>query len=127
MPKPTSTASSSRPQPTASEHRLDATQGSVFVTGQQCSRSQRRGRYTRESVAHPAKMLPSIARYLIATFTQPGEWVCDPMAGIGTTVVEAAWLGRHGVGVEYEPQWAALATGNVQLAKAQGVPAPVRS
>src|SRR5205823_9795748 len=40
-------------------------------------RQERRGRYTPESMAHPGKMLPSIARYLIATYTLPGEWVLD--------------------------------------------------
>lgn len=116
----TGATSSSSQQPTGFERWQEPLQGSVFVTGQQCSRSQRRGRYTCESMAHPAKMLPSIARYLIATFTRPGEWVCDPMAGIGTTVVEAMRMGRHGVGVEYEPEWSALATGNVRLATARG-------
>jgi hypothetical protein len=97
-----------------------AWQRSVFVTGQVCSREQRRGRYTPESIAHPGKMLPSIARYLIATYTVAGEWVCDPMAGIATTVVEAMHLGRHGIGVEYEPRWARLAAGNIELATSQG-------
>jgi hypothetical protein len=95
-------------------------QGSVFLTGQVCSREQRRDRYTKESMAHPGKMLPSIARYLIATYTQPGEPVCDPMAGIGTTVVEAMHLRRHGFGVEYEPRWARLAADNIALAQSQG-------
>src|SRR6266545_6418210 len=98
----------------------EAGQGSVFVTGQVCSREQRRGRYTPESLAHPGKMLPSIGRYLINTYTEIGEWVCDPMAGIFTTVVEAMHLGRHGIGVEYEARWAALAAGNIRLATAQG-------
>src|SRR5690242_16720020 len=84
-------------------------QGSVFVTGQVCSREQRRGRYTPESMAHPGKMLPSIARYLIATYTRPGEWVLDPMAGIATTVVEAMHLGRRSeerrVGKECKSRW----------------------
>ncbi|OLB78225.1 MAG: site-specific DNA-methyltransferase [Actinobacteria bacterium 13_2_20CM_2_71_6] len=97
-----------------------AGQGSVFVTGQVCSREQRRGRYTPESLAHPGKMLPSIGRYLINTYTEIGEWVCDPMAGIFTTVVEAMHLGRHGIGVEYEARWAALAADNIRLATAQG-------
>ncbi len=97
-----------------------ARQGSVFVTGQVCSREQRRGRYTPDSLAHPGKMLPSIARYLINTYTEIGEWVCDPMAGIFTTVVEAMHLGRHGIGVEYEAQWARLAADNIRLATAQG-------
>ncbi len=96
------------------------TQGSVFVTGQVVSREQRRGRYTPESLAHPGKMLPSIARYLIATYTRAGEWVCDPMAGIATTVVEAMHLGRRGIGIEYEAHWARLAADNVRLATAQG-------
>ncbi len=98
----------------------EAGQGSVFVTGQVCSREQRRGRYTPESLAHPGKMLPSIGRYLINTYTEIGEWVCDPMAGIFTTVVEAMHLGRHGIGVEYEARWAALAADNIRLATAQG-------
>src|SRR5699024_3527363 len=75
--------------------------GSVWLTGQAPSRDLRRGRYTRESMNHPGKMLPTIARYAIRTYTAPGEIVLDPMAGIGTTVVEAMRLGRHGIGVEY--------------------------
>jgi hypothetical protein len=99
---------------------VPAPQGSVFLTGQVCSRDQRRGRYTKESIAHPGKMLPSIARYLIHTYTRPGDWVCDPMAGIATTIVEAMHLGRHGIGVEYETRWAALAADNLRLATSQG-------
>jgi tRNA G10 N-methylase Trm11 len=105
-----------------SEARNPAPQGSVAVTGQVCSREQRRGRYTHESNQHPGKMLPSIARYLINTYTAPGELVVDPMAGIGTVPVEAMHLGRHGIGVEYESRWATLAADNIRLAKAQGAP-----
>jgi tRNA G10 N-methylase Trm11 len=89
-------------EPTTIATAATAPQGSVFLTGQICSREQRRGRYTKQSLAHPGRMLPSIARYLIHTFTQAGEWVCDPMAGIATTIVEAMHLGRRSVGVEYE-------------------------
>ena len=77
--------------------------GSVWLTGQTASRDLRRGRYTEPSNKHPGKMLPTIARYAIRTYTAPGDVVLDPMAGIGTTVTEAMHLGRHGVGVEYEP------------------------
>jgi hypothetical protein len=94
--------------------------GSIFVTGQQSSRAQRHGRCTPESIEHPGKMLPAIARYLIRTYTNVGDPVGDPMAGIGTTVVEAMHLGRHGIGVEYEPRWAALGADNIRLATAQG-------
>lgn len=94
--------------------------GSVWLTGQQQSRELRRGRYVAESITHPGKMLPTIARYAINTYTDPGDLILDPMAGIGTTVVEAMHLDRHGVGVEYEERWAALAAVNVALAEKQG-------
>lgn len=80
----------------------------------------RQGRYTPESITHPGKMLPTIARYAINTYTDPGDLVLDPMAGIGTTMVEAMHLDRHGVGVEYEDRWAALGAVNVALAEKQG-------
>ncbi len=108
------------PRSDTSRAAAPAWQGSVFVTGQVCSREQRRGRYTPASMEHPGKMLPAIARYLIATYTQIGEYVCDPMAGIATTVIEAMHLGRHGIGVEYEARWARLAAEGIHLAERHG-------
>jgi tRNA G10 N-methylase Trm11 len=93
---------------------------SVWLTGQLCSRDQRRGRYTRASIAHPGKMLPAIAARAIATWSRPGEIVLDPMAGIGTTIVEAMHAGRTGIGVEYESRWSRLAADNIALATQQG-------
>ncbi|MFC5832563.1 TRM11 family SAM-dependent methyltransferase [Nonomuraea insulae] len=95
---------------------------SVWATGQQPSRVQRRGRYVPESMRHPGKMLPSIAARVIETYTGPGELVVDPMCGIGTTLVEAAHLGRHAAGVEYEERWARLAVANLGHARKQGAP-----
>jgi hypothetical protein len=106
----------------ASARRADGPPGSVWLTGQQQSRALRRGRYTSESITHPGKMLPTIARYAIHTYTDPGDLVLDPMAGIGTTMVEAMHLDRHGVGVEYEARWAALAAANIALAEKSGAP-----
>jgi SAM-dependent methyltransferase len=93
---------------------------SVWPTAQQPAPRQRAGRYLAASTAHPAKMLPAIARTAIARYTRPGELVCDPMCGIGTTLVEAAHLGRHAVGVEYEPRWAQVARANLAYATTQG-------
>lgn len=105
-------------------HRTSNTSGrvqpSVWLTGQVCARDQRRGRYLPASAAHPAKMRPSIARYLIATYSSPGGLVFDPMCGAGTTPVEAIHLGRDGIGVEYEPRWVKLARANLTHAKHQG-------
>jgi DNA methylase len=97
---------------------------SVWACAQQPGPVQRRNRYLPESAAHPAKMLPALARQAIATYTAPGELVLDPMCGIGTTVVEAVHLGRDGLGVDFEPRWAALAQANVDLARSQGARRP---
>ncbi|MCC9738474.1 TRM11 family methyltransferase [Streptomyces sp. MNU89] len=65
-------------------------------------------------------MLPAIAAHAIRTYTKPGDLVLDPMCGIGTTLVEALHLGRRAVGVEYEPQWADLASRNTASAAQEG-------
>jgi len=93
---------------------------SVWPTAQQPAARQRAGRYLQASTAHPAKMLPAIARTAIARYSQPGELVLDPMCGIGTTLVEAAHLGRVALGVEREPRWAQLAQDNLAHAATQG-------
>jgi modification methylase len=94
----------------------------VWAVGQRAAREQRRGRYLTESTAHPGKMLPELARHAITSFTSPGGVVVDPMCGIGTSLVEAAYLGRDCFGIEYEPRWAVLAQGNLALARADGAP-----
>ena len=117
------------PRATASPSPLDAAAavaGRIWMTSQHPSRTQRGRRYTPESIAHPAKMLPAIAAHAIATYTEPGELVCDPMCGIGTTLVEAVRAARPALGVEYEPRWAALARANLALAAADGHPAPAQ-
>lgn len=95
---------------------------SVWLTGQQVARVQRHGRYLPDSVRHPGKMLPAIARHAIEAYTEPGQVVFDPMAGIGTTLIEAVHLGRDAISTEYEPQWAHLASANLRHAAAHGAP-----
>ncbi|WP_078492513.1 TRM11 family SAM-dependent methyltransferase [Streptomyces yerevanensis] len=93
---------------------------SVWNTAPTSAPAQRGGRYVSGSAAHPAKMLPAIAAHAIATYTEPGDVVLDPMCGIGTTLVEAVHLGRHALGTEYEPKWAHLAEQNLRHADTQG-------
>jgi hypothetical protein len=93
---------------------------SVWVTAQQAGPSQRRGRYVTDSVRHPARMLPAIAAHAVASYTRPGDLVFDPMAGIGTTLVEAVYAGRDALGVEYESRWADIADANLTRAHSRG-------
>ncbi len=93
---------------------------SVWVTAQASPAAQRKGRYVPDSTAHPAKMLPTVAAHAIGHYTRPGDLVFDPMAGSGTTLVEALDAGRRAVGVEYEPHWVAVARANLLLARERG-------
>jgi modification methylase len=85
----------------------------VWPCAQQSAQYQRTGRYLAASSSHPGKMLPELAHRLIVEYCPPGGLVVDPMCGIGTTLVEAAALGRRAVGVELEPRWAGLARANL--------------
>src|SRR5205814_6152362 len=106
------------PDHTEGSAQMDAIEAlSVWPVAQQLAREQRRRRYLPESNAHPGKMLPALAREAIRRYTRPGELVLDPMCGIGTTLVEAAHLGRQAIGVELEPRWAALAAANIRHAE----------
>jgi len=89
----------------------------VWAVAQTAAPSQRRaGHYHPDCTAHPGKMLPALAARIVTEYCNPGEVVLDPMCGIGTTLLEAARLGRRAVGVELEPRWVALATANLDHA-----------
>jgi DNA modification methylase len=53
--------------------------------------------------AFPAKFPPQLPRKFIVGLTEPGDVVLDPMAGSGTTVVEALLAGRRGLGFDIDP------------------------
>jgi hypothetical protein len=93
---------------------------SVWLCAQQPAWLQRHGRYVADSGGHPARMLPTVAEHAISVYTSPGDLVIDPLAGVGTTLVEAVHLGRDAIGIEYEPGWAAIAAANLRHATGQG-------
>jgi len=55
----------------------------------------------------------------IRLWSNPGELVLSPFAGIGSEGYEAVRLGRRFLGMELKPSYAALAVRNLRLAEAQ--------
>ncbi|GIF01978.1 hypothetical protein Ari01nite_94420 [Paractinoplanes rishiriensis] len=93
---------------------------SVLDVGQRSLIKQRRGRYVAGSRAHPDRMAPDLARDLILDYTAPGGLVFDPFAGTGTSLVEAAYLGRRSTGIEIERDWVSIARDNLRRARLLG-------
>ncbi len=58
---------------------------------------------------HPAKYPETLVQEFIEFFTKQGQVVFDPMLGTGSTLVAALRAGRHGFGVELNPEYAEIA------------------
>lgn len=71
------------------EHIIEAAQDTSRVTG-----------LTHNFYRYPARFSPTFAHSVIKAFSDPGDWVIDPFAGGGTTLVEAMALGRHALGID---------------------------
>lgn len=53
--------------------------------------------------AYAAKCPPQLVKYGLHYYSKPGETVMDPMAGSGTTLVEAQLMGRNAIGYDIDP------------------------
>lgn len=68
---------------------------------------------------HPTEKPVPLMMDLVADFTQPGQTICDPFMGSGTTGVAALQLGRRFVGIEQNERWFDLSCRRVEAAHRQ--------
>lgn len=68
---------------------------------------------------HPTEKPVPLMREILADFTQPGQLVCDPFMGSGTTGVAAAALDRKFVGIERDVRWFDLSCRRIEEAHKQ--------
>jgi hypothetical protein len=87
---------------------LDAVQDQTPVTG-----------LTHTFYRYPARFSPSFARAAILNYTHPRDVVLDPFVGGGTSMVEAAALGRLGIGNDISSLATFLSTVKSRLYKAE--------
>ena len=59
--------------------------------------------------AHPTQKPEALLHRVLVGSTNPGDVVLDPFFGTGTTGAVARRLGRHFVGIERDPRYAAIA------------------
>ena len=68
---------------------------------------------------HPCPKPLTLMESLVRDFTDPGELICDPFAGSGTTGVACKRLGRRFIGWEREPKYHAIAEKRIAAAREQ--------
>lgn len=69
--------------------------------------------------AHPTQKPVSLMLQILRDFCDPGETICDPFTGAGTTQVAAKLLGMRSVGVEINARYADYARRRIAAAQPQ--------
>ena len=72
-----------------------------------------------QRVGHPAPFPVALPRRVIELYTFRGDLVLDPFLGSGTTAVAAVETGRHYVGYETDPAYAATARKRIEQARSE--------
>lgn len=57
----------------------------------------------------PTQLPEELVRRIIGVSSNPGDDILDPFAGSGTTIAAAVAMGRRGVGIELNPEYAEIA------------------
>ena len=70
----------------------------------------------RENTDHPAQKPEKLIAKLILASSNPGDLVCDPFVGSGTSAVVAKKLGRRFVGVEHNFEYCCWALKRLKMA-----------
>ena len=78
-----------------------------------CRRDNTRSRYfVKESSKHQAKLNVKLYEHLFGIYSSPGDLIMDPMSGIGTVHLAAAY-GRDTLGIEIVPEFTELQKQNI--------------
>lgn len=91
----------------------------VWATGNRSPRQQIIGRHVGATRSDTA-LTPAIARWIIETYTEPGEIVCDPNPGPGLVLAEAVRAARHALALPTQPRWESALEANLDLARLAG-------
>lgn len=73
----------------------------------------------RNRTGHETQKPLALMSALVSDFTDPGDLVCDPFAGSGTTGVACKRLGRRFVGWERDPKYHAIAVKRIDGTREQ--------
>ena len=72
-----------------------------------------------DMVSHPTQKPIALYEYLVKTYTNEGDTVCDITMGSGTTGVACVQTGRNFIGIEIEPKYYEIAEARIAEAQLQ--------
>lgn len=84
-------------------HRSSDTSHELPVLTNEFWTSRQRAAHSLHEISYRACFKPQLPAFFITRVTQPGDPVYDPFAGRGTTLLEAALLGRVPMGCDVNP------------------------
>ena len=81
----------------------------------------RRGVFSHNTAkgGHPAAKPMALMMELVALYTRPGDLVCDPFMGSGTTGIACLAQGRRFIGIEIDPRYYDMACERMTAAAAE--------
>ena len=65
--------------------------------------------------------VPQIPHQLLTRYTKKGDFVLDPFAGSGTTLIEAQRMERNSIGIELQPSVADEAIQRIHSEEKEGI------
>lgn len=78
-----------------------------------------------EKTIHPCQFPIELVERLVLSMTEPGDWVLDPFAGVGSALAAAVRHGRRAAGAELDKEYVAIA--RQRLLQASNGVLPVRA
>lgn len=78
-----------------------------------------------EKTIHPCQFPIELVERLVLALTEPGDWVLDPFAGVGSALAAAVRHGRRAAGAELNKEYVGIA--KQRLRQALGGVLPVRA
>jgi hypothetical protein len=88
----------------------------LWSVGQQREGLRRAGRYGPDPRRRPRSAWAALVAHIVDRYSTPGQVAFDTFGGSGVTTVEAAYAGRHSVGIESAPCWYDLTPRNTLFA-----------
>ena len=77
------------------------------------------GETTDRTIKHPCPKPLKVVEWMVARVSLAGETILDPFMGSGTTLVACQRMGRHGTGIEIDPDYFEIACRRVEEAYRQ--------